>query len=232
MPDASREAKDKQRREKARKQLLKLNKIKREEKIATLLTQRNRHIALQAQQESCDAEEYQLLLEEAGHESEEVCVCVCVCVCACVCVCVPSHHHPHTHHVPLIVSSPHLVILSPQLISSSHLITSSHLISLPHLTYHHLIITSSHFSSPHFISSSCHHLILIILLCMQCLLRAIQQVESQLEVEQEKLAALVRNLAMGPAQPKEPEAAVSEEWLQSLKERRKVQGGRREWRGC
>ena len=50
---------------------MKLNKIKREEKIATLLTQRNRHVTLQAQQESCDAEEYQLLLEEAGPGSQE-----------------------------------------------------------------------------------------------------------------------------------------------------------------
>ena len=67
--DASREAKDKQRREKARQQLLKLNKQKREDKIANLLRQLNQHIALQTQQESCDLEEYQVLLEEAGHES-------------------------------------------------------------------------------------------------------------------------------------------------------------------
>lgn len=70
--DASREAKDKQRREKARQQLLKLNKQKREDKIAALLRELNQHVTLRAQQESCDFEEYQLLLEEAGHESEEV----------------------------------------------------------------------------------------------------------------------------------------------------------------
>ena len=53
-----------------------------------------------------------------------------------------------------------------------------------------------------------------------------QQLESQLEVEQEKLATLVRNLAMdGSQQQKQTEeVGVSEEWLQSLKERRKVSG--------
>ncbi len=66
------EAKDRQRRERARQQLLKLNKQKREDKIAHLLKELNQHMTLQAQQESCDFEEYLVLLEEAGHESEEV----------------------------------------------------------------------------------------------------------------------------------------------------------------
>ena len=70
--DAAREAKDQQRRERARQQLLKLNKQKREDKIAGLLKELNQHIGLQAQHDSCDGEEYQMLLEEAGHESEEV----------------------------------------------------------------------------------------------------------------------------------------------------------------
>lgn len=50
-----------------------------------------------------------------------------------------------------------------------------------------------------------------------------QQLEGQLEVEQEKLATLVRNLAMDGGQQKQNEdVGVSEEWIQSLKERRKV----------
>lgn len=48
--------------------------------------------------------------------------------------------------------------------------------------------------------------------------------ESQLEVEQEKLATLVRTLAMDGSQQQKQEVGVSEEWLQSLKERRKVGG--------
>lgn len=47
----------------------------------------------------------------------------------------------------------------------------------------------------------------------------------QLEVEQEKLATLVRNLAMdGSQKQQDQEEGVSEEWIQSLKERRKVGG--------
>lgn len=57
---------------------------------------------------------------------------------------------------------------------------------------------------------------------LQSLTCAIQQLESQLEMEQEKLATLVRNLADVGRQKQAPEEAVSEEWLQSLKERRKV----------
>lgn len=68
----SREAKDKQRRERARQQLLKLNKKKREDKIAGLLRELNQHLELQRQRESFDLEEYLLMLEEAGHDSEEV----------------------------------------------------------------------------------------------------------------------------------------------------------------
>lgn len=70
--DVSREAKDKQRRERARQQLLKLNKKKREDKIATLLKELNQHLELQRQREAFDLEEYLLMLEEAGHDSEEV----------------------------------------------------------------------------------------------------------------------------------------------------------------
>jgi len=68
----SRELKDKQRRHKARQQLLKLNKKKREEKIASLLGELGRLFDLRTQQNSMDSEEYQLLLEEAGHQSDEV----------------------------------------------------------------------------------------------------------------------------------------------------------------
>lgn len=52
-----------------------------------------------------------------------------------------------------------------------------------------------------------------------------QHVEAQLEVEQEKLATLVRNLSVDVSlQQKQAdiEETVSPEWLQSLKERRKV----------
>ncbi len=70
--DVSRELKDKQRRQKARQQLLKLNKKKREEKIASLLGELGRLFELRTQQNSMDSEEYQLLLEEAGHQSDEV----------------------------------------------------------------------------------------------------------------------------------------------------------------
>ena len=85
MTDVSREAKDRQRRERARQQLLKLNKRRREEKIAGLLRELNQLLELQRQREALDLEEYVLLLEEAGHDSEEVrqhwyTVCVSVCV--------------------------------------------------------------------------------------------------------------------------------------------------------
>lgn len=70
--DVSWEAKDKQRRERARQQLLKLNKKKREDKIASLLRELNQHQVLLAQKETSDIEEYLLMLEEAGHDSEEV----------------------------------------------------------------------------------------------------------------------------------------------------------------
>lgn len=61
--------------------------------------------------------------------------------------------------------------------------------------------------------------------CVQSLTCAVHQLEAQLEVEQEKLATLARNLSMDVSQQKqEREESVSEEWLQSLKERRKVGG--------
>jgi hypothetical protein len=53
-----------------------------------------------------------------------------------------------------------------------------------------------------------------------------ERVKTSLETEQEKLATLVKNLSVDPSQTegaeKGEEPAVSEEWLQSLKERRKV----------
>ena len=53
-----------------------------------------------------------------------------------------------------------------------------------------------------------------------------ERVKTSLENEQEKLATLVKNLSVDPSQTKGvekgEEPAVSEEWLQSLKERRKV----------
>ena len=49
-----------------------------------------------------------------------------------------------------------------------------------------------------------------------------RELEGQLDVEQEKLASLVRSLSMDVSQQHQQEETVSEEWLQSLKERRKV----------
>ena len=52
----------------------------------------------------------------------------------------------------------------------------------------------------------------------------IADLEGKLETEQEKLAALERNLSgeMNPSSQESEEQAVSEDWLYSLKERRKV----------
>lgn len=61
---------------------------------------------------------------------------------------------------------------------------------------------------------------------MQSLYQAIERVKTSLETEQEKLATLVKNLSADPSQQgaggQKEEQPVSEEWLQSLKERRKV----------
>ena len=70
--DMGKELKDKQRRQKARQQLLRLNKKKREEKIAGLLGELSQLLELREQQGCVDPEDYQLLLEEAGHHSDEV----------------------------------------------------------------------------------------------------------------------------------------------------------------
>ncbi len=51
-----------------------------------------------------------------------------------------------------------------------------------------------------------------------------RELEGQLDVEQEKLASLVRSLSMDVSQQHQQEETVSEEWLQSLKGRRKVRG--------
>ena len=53
-----------------------------------------------------------------------------------------------------------------------------------------------------------------------------RELERQLDVEQEKLASLVRTLSTDVGQHKQQEEAVSEDWLQSLKERRKVGGAK------
>ena len=62
--------------------------------------------------------------------------------------------------------------------------------------------------------------------CIQALYEAMERVKTSLETEQEKLVTLVKNLSVHPSQTegaeKGEEPAVSEEWLQSLKERRKV----------
>ena len=62
---------------------------------------------------------------------------------------------------------------------------------------------------------------------MQSLYQAMERVKTSLETEQEKLATLVKNLSADPSQEgvgqQKEEEPVSEEWLQSLKERRKVQ---------
>ena len=69
-------------------------------------------------------------------------------------------------------------------------------------------------------------ILIMILSCIQALYEAMERVKTSLETEQEKLATLVKNLSVDPSQTegaeKGEEPAVSEEWLQSLKERRKV----------
>ena len=72
MSDVSREVKDRQRKQRARMQLLKLNQRKREEKIAGYQEQLERLAHLQQLQETEDAEDFQIIVEEAGHESVEV----------------------------------------------------------------------------------------------------------------------------------------------------------------
>ena len=70
--DVSREVKDRQRKQRARMQLLKLNQRKREEKIAGYQEQLERLAHLQQLQETEDAEDFQIIVEEAGYESVEV----------------------------------------------------------------------------------------------------------------------------------------------------------------
>ena len=70
--DASRELKEKQRKKKAREQLLKWNQKKREEKIATYMLQLEQLLQLQQAQETVDPEEFQLMLEESGYDTVEV----------------------------------------------------------------------------------------------------------------------------------------------------------------
>lgn len=58
---------------------------------------------------------------------------------------------------------------------------------------------------------------------VQSLAQTVRDLESHLEAEQEKLSALVKSLSLDGGQVEEQcEEVVSEEWLQSLKERRKV----------
>ena len=56
-----------------------------------------------------------------------------------------------------------------------------------------------------------------------------ERVKTSLETEQEKLATLVKNLSADPSKEgvgeQKNEEPISEEWLQSLKERRKVSSG-------
>ena len=56
-----------------------------------------------------------------------------------------------------------------------------------------------------------------------------ERVKISLETEQEKLATLVKNLSADPSKEgvgeQKNEEPISEEWLQSLKERRKVSSG-------
>ena len=70
--DVSREVKERQRKQRAREQLLKLNQRKREEKIASYQEQLERLSHLQQLQETEDAEDFQLIIEEAGYDSTEV----------------------------------------------------------------------------------------------------------------------------------------------------------------
>ena len=70
--DVSREVKERQRKQRAREQLLKLNQRKREEKIASYQDQLERLAHLQQLQETEDAEDFQLIIEEAGYETAEV----------------------------------------------------------------------------------------------------------------------------------------------------------------
>jgi actin-related protein 5 len=71
MDAAGREARDRQRRERAREQLLKVNQRKREEKIAEFEEELERLLAVQTEREQLDAEEYSLLLEQAGFPTHE-----------------------------------------------------------------------------------------------------------------------------------------------------------------
>jgi len=61
---------------------------------------------------------------------------------------------------------------------------------------------------------------------LQALLDLISDLEGKLEAEQEKLASLEKNLSgeAGPGSQDQGEGPVSEDWLHSLKERRKVSG--------
>ena len=70
--DVSREVKERQRKQRAREQLLKLNQRKREEKIASYQEQLERLAHYQQLQETEDAEDFQLIIEEAGYESADV----------------------------------------------------------------------------------------------------------------------------------------------------------------
>ena len=59
---------------------------------------------------------------------------------------------------------------------------------------------------------------------LQALLELISDLEGKLEAEQEKLASLEKSLSgeVGPGSQNQGEGPVSEDWLHSLKERRKV----------
>lgn len=71
---AGKETRDKQRRERAREQLLKINQRKREEKIAEYEMELEKLLSVQGEREQIDPEEYSLLLEETGFPSHEALV--------------------------------------------------------------------------------------------------------------------------------------------------------------
>ena len=71
MDEVSKELKDKQRRQRAREQLLKVNQKKKEEKIAAHQNELDGLLQLLEHQTTFDPEEYQMMLEDAGFDSSE-----------------------------------------------------------------------------------------------------------------------------------------------------------------
>ena len=71
MDEVSKELKDKQRRQRAREQLLRVNQKKKEEKIAAYQNELDGLLQLLEYQTTFDPEEYQMMLEDGGFDSLE-----------------------------------------------------------------------------------------------------------------------------------------------------------------